>query len=376
MQIDAIDIYHLALPLLQPQQTDFGPFENLETVLVRISSGGTFGWGEATPGNAPLSGAEWTAGVFGCIRDWLAPALAGRWIESGKALQERLARFQGNRFAKAALDIAWWDLKARSQNQPLYRLLDSRRDQLEIGTSFDRMDSIEEFLEAIGRAFEAGYASAELKVRPGWDVHMLNAVRQEYPVQSFHSDIEGSMRLDHMELLCRMDDFAMDMVEQPLPPDDLVGHAMVQEAVRTPVCLDEAITTQEQADMALELHSCKYMNLRPGRVGGITPAVAIHDACHENCVPCRAGATPQTAIGTRAGLALATKANFNYPADYYPSQEIFQRDVAEPLAAAKDPTDGKLRLNLWSEPGLGIEPDTEVLKAFSINHARIEAGKA
>ncbi|NUQ66359.1 MAG: o-succinylbenzoate synthase, partial [Pirellulales bacterium] len=212
----------------------------------------------------------------------------------------------------------------------------------------------------------------ELKLRPGWDVHMLNAVRQEFPVETFHTDIEGTMRLDHMELLCRMDDFSMAMVEQPLPPDDLVGHAMVQEAIRTPICLDEAITTEEQADIALELHSCRYVNIRAGRVGGITPAVGIHDACQDARVPCRAGATPQSAIGARAGLALATKANFNYPVDYFPSQDVFQQDLAESLATVKDASDGKLRVSLWSEAGLGVEPNAELLESLAINHARIE----
>lgn len=375
MQIDAIDVYHLALPLVRPQRTDLGEFDKLETVLVRIQSGGSAGWGEATPGSAPLAASEWAEGVFGCVRRWLAPAIAGRWIDSGNALQGRLAPFQGNRFAKAALDIAWWDLKARSQNLPLYKLFDSQRESLEVGASFDRMDTIDELLESIRRAFDAGYSRAELKLRPGWDVHMLNAVRQEFPVETFHTDIEGTMRLDHMELLCRMDDFSMAMVEQPLAADDLVGHAMVQEAVRTPVCLDEAVTTPEQADMALELHSCRYMNIRPGRVGGITPAIAIHDACRDAGVPCRAGATPQTAIGTRAVLALATKSNFDYPADYFPSQETLRQDVFDPLAAAKDADDGKLRVRLWSEPGLGVEPDLELLGSLALNHARIEAGK-
>ncbi len=376
MQIDAIDIYHVALPLLRAQRTDFGEFDKLQTVLVRIESGENAGWGEATPGNAPLAASEWAESVFGCIRQWLAPAIVGRWIDSGNALQGRLAPFQGNRFAKAAVDIAWWDLKARSQNLPLYKLFDSQCESLEVGTSFDRMDTIDELLESIRRAFDEGYSRVELKLRPGWDVHMLNVVRQEFPVEDFHTDVEGTMRLDHMELLCRMDDFAMTMVEQPLPPDDLVGHAMVQEAIRTPVCLDEAVTTPEQADMALELHSCRYMNIRPGRVGGITPAIAIHDACRDAGVPCRAGAAPQSAIGTRAVLAMATKSNFNYPADYFPSQAIFQQDLFEPLAAAKDASDGKLRVQLWSDSGLGVEPDLELVKNLAIHHARIEAGQS
>ncbi len=144
---------------------------------------------------------------------------------------------------------------------------------------------------------------------------MLNFVRHEFPTQDIHGDFEGALTLNHMEILYRLDDFNLCMVEQPLPADDLVGHAMVQEALRTPVCLDESITTPAQADMALELHSAKYLNINPIRVGGLTPAKAIHDAAHEHCVPCYLGLYPGTTISVRAALALAGLPNFGYPPD-------------------------------------------------------------
>jgi O-succinylbenzoate synthase len=200
---------------------------------------------------------------------------------------------------------------------------------------------------------------------------MLNIVRQEFPSQRLHIDVEGDLRLEHMEMLCRLDDFMLAMIEQPLPPDDLVGHAMVQETIRTPLCLDESITSQQQADMALELHSAKYINLKPGRVGGLTPAVAIHNACHDQCVPCWVGATLQSAVGARIGLALAAKANCTYPADYHVSQETFETDLAEPPAAVRDSSDGVLRVPLWSEPGLGVEPDVALVEKHCLAKARL-----
>lgn len=366
MQIDAIDVFHLGLPLVQPLSTAVGPVERLETVVVRLRSGQTSGWGEVAPGSAPLAGPEWAAGVFACVRDWLAPALVGRWIDSGKSLQERLAPFQGNRHAKAALDLAWWDLKARAQGQPLYRLLGGQREAIELGVSFDRMDSIDQLLAAMRAAVEAGYSRVELKLRPGWDVFMLNAVRQEFPVLPLHVDIEGTMRLEHSELLYRMDDFHLKMVEQPLAPDDLVGHAMIQQALRTPICLDESITTPEQAAMALDLQSGQYLNLKPGQVGGFTPALAVHDACHEHCVPCRVGTPLQSSLGVRASLALATKANVNYPTDFFASAEVLQGDLAPPPAVARDPESGHLQAVLGPEPGLGVEPDPQALEQYAL----------
>jgi len=304
--------------------------------------------------------------VFLCVRDWLAPRILGSEVRSGQELQERPAPIRGNPYAKAALDTAWWDMKARADGQPLHQLLGKTRDAIEVGVSFDRMETIDHLLEVLGQAFDAGYSRAELKFRPGWDVHMLNIVRQEFPAQRIHIDVEGDLTLNHMDMLCRLDDFMLAMIEQPLPPDDLVGHAMVQETIRTPLCLDESITSQPQADIALELHSAKYINLKPGRVGGLTTALAIHDACQDQGVPCWVGSPLQSAIGVRIGLALAAKANCVYPADFFLSQDVFQNDLAEPLAPVRDPNDGVLRVPLWSSPGLGVEPDLAWVENHSL----------
>ncbi len=309
--------------------------------------------------------------MFACVKDWLAPALLGQDVPSGENLQERLAPFRGNRFAKAALDTAWWDLHARLQTRPLHQVLGGTRSALEIGTSFDRMETLDELIAEIGRALDAGFSRVELKVRPGWDVHMLNAVRHEFPVQTIHADFEAALRLDHMEMLCRLDDFHLAMIEQPLPADDLVGHAMVQDTIRTPLCLDEGVSTPEQADMALELHSAKYIDVKPARVGGLTPALAIHDACHAKCTPCWVGAMPQSAVGMRIGWALASKANFTYPMDYLAPNEWFLEDLAPLPEPQRDPQDGKLRVGLWSEPGIGVEPNDAQLNKLSIATAHL-----
>jgi O-succinylbenzoate synthase len=266
--------------------------------------------------------------------------------------------------------MAWWDLKAKIAGKPLYQLIGGKRESIEVGVSFDQMESIDDFLAAIGAAFEAGYCRVELKMRPGWDVQMLNTVRHEFPTQTIHTDVEAGLTLNHMEILYRLDDFALAMVEQPLPADDLVGHAMVQEAIRTPVCLDEAVTTKPQAEMALELKSCQYVNVKPARVGGLTTAIAIHDVCHEGCVPCYAGAVPQSAVGTRHGFALASKENFSYPAEYITSES----GLAEHLGEIPSPIcnqEGKACVPISSQPGIGMEPDREDLARFAVATASI-----
>jgi o-succinylbenzoate synthase len=370
MQIDSLELFHVALPFKQPQQLAGCETSALDTVLVKMTGGGHSGWGEASPGNAPTFSGESACGVYCVLRDWLAPPLACGAVDSGDALQERLKVFRGNQFAKSALDTAWWDLNARLQGKPLHEVLGGQRQAVEVGPTFDRIEPAEEFIRAIGEAFDAGYPRVKLKFRPGWDVEMLRFVRQHFPGETFHVDVEGGLGLQHMEMLCRLDDFMLAMIEQPLPPDDLVGHAMVQETIRTPVCLDEGIASVAQADMALDLKSCGFVNLKIGRVGGLTPALAIHDLCKENGVGCWAGAMPQSTIGARFGFALQSKDNCTYPADLFPSTDVLAEDLAPPLDPVRG-EDGVARIPLWAESGIGIEPDPALLERFTLQRTKL-----
>ena len=373
MHIDSVEIFRLALPLQKPLPAPGGKDERFETVLVRLSSGDLSGWGEASPGKAPLACEEWTAGAFHVLKDWLAPAIAGKQIDAGDDLEKLLAEFHGNRAAKAALDTAWWDLHARQMEKPLHEFIGGNTAAVEVGPTFDRMESIEDFFISLGRAFEAGFARVKLMLRPGWDIRMLEAVRKEFPRQTLHVDVEGMLTIHHTDILYRLDDFFLAMIEQPLPADDLVGHAMLQESLRTPICLGRSIRTLSQAEMALELHGGKFVNIALGRVGGLTNALAIHDLCHESCTPCYVGAAPQTTIAARHEYALATKGNCTYPAEYFPSGDILAADVADPLLPVRD-EDGKLRIHLESSPGIGVQPDGEVLEKYCLERVKMESG--
>jgi len=376
VQINSIELFHLAIPLLNPPAGQDPRLAKLETVLVRVDGDGKSGWGEAAPGNGPLWSGQWAAGAFVCLKDWLAPAVVGKAVDDNDELRHCFEMFQGNQYAKAAVDMAWWDLTARLRDVPLAEALGGTRPAVEVGTSLDQMESIDDFLAAIGRAFEAGFARVDLKLRPGWDLQMLGAVREQYPVQRIHVSVDGGMRLDHMEILCRLDDFSLEMVEQPLAPFDLVGHAMVQETIRTSICLSESITSLEEAELAIELESCRSINVSPGRVGGLTTAAAIHDACRDSKLGCWVGSRPQTAVGTRATLSLASKEQFNYPADFISGETLLEEDVAESLeitpkeqteSETKESETGKAgEVRLWSEAGIGIEPDMDVIEKYCI----------
>lgn len=370
MHLEAVEIFQVALPLRRPMATPCGRQETLETVLVALHSQGMVGWGEASPGNAPLRHAEWAAGAFAMLRDFLAPAVVGQNLAASGDLAQRLAIFGGNPFAKAALDGAWWDLNARLHRQPLHQFLGGKRDSVEVGPTFDRMASIDDLIVSIAQAVDAGFSRVKLKLRPGWDINMVDFVRKEFATLALVVDCEAGLNLSQTDLLHRLEDFSLDMIEQPLAADDLVGHAMVQESLRTPICLDESIATPAQAAMALELHSGQCVNLKPGRVGGLTPAAAICDLCHDACVPCLVGAMPQSAIAGRIAFALAAKENCTLPADYFPSDRILAEDIAEPLLPVQDPADGRQRVHLGGQAGIGVEPHRTLLEKFCVRRAR------
>lgn len=376
MRIEAIELYHVRMPLVSPWRTAYGEDAAAESLLVRMEGGGHEGWGESCPLAAPCYSPEWAGGVFATVAQWMGPAVVGEAIGSGQEMQKALAHFKGNSFAKAALDNAWWDLEARRQGKPLHRLIGAKRDAVPVGADFGVMDSIGELLAAIGRAVEAGFPRVKLKFRPGWDLNMLRAVRQEFPTQKFHIDCNSAYRFDDIELLCRLDDFHLEMIEQPLAYDDLIDHARLQSTIRTPVCLDESINSVERAEQALDLGSCRYVNIKPGRVGGLTNAIAIHDACQAAGVPCWVGGMLESAIGARLCVALAMLDNFTYPADIFPSARFYREDLGGPPIELTSGVDDVPQVSASTEPGVGAAPDPERLQAMTVQSVRIEPGRA
>lgn len=330
MRIDQIELFHVAMPLIYPWRTAYGEDADIHSLLCRMTSGSISGWGESSPLAAPCYSAEWAGGIFATVRDWLAPALIGQEIQSGHQLQDRLSIYKGNWFAKAALDNAWWSLKANREGTPLHRLLGAERDAVAVGADFGIMDSIDELLESVQGAIDAGFPRIKLKFRPGWDVDMLAAVREVAPSHPIHIDCNSGYRLSDVDLFRKLDDFRLEMIEQPLQHDDVIDHAELQSRIATPVCLDESIVSVHRTRQAIQLKSCGYVNIKPGRVGGLTNAVAIHDICQQAGIPCWVGGMLESAIGSGQCAALAMLDNFTYPADIFPSERFYAEDLADP----------------------------------------------
>jgi O-succinylbenzoate synthase len=329
MKIDSIELYHVAMPLIYPWRTAYGEDAACQSVLCRMTSGSVSAWGESSPLAAPCYSPEWAGGLFAVARQWLAPALVGRDIKSGPELQQHLALFKGNPFARGLLDMTWWNLESRMRGVPLHRLLGATRDRVAVGADFGVMDSFDDLLEGVGKAVERGFPRIKLKFRPGWDVAMLRAVRGQHPRETFHIDCNSGYRLSDIALFRQIDEFRLAMIEQPLAHDDLLDHARLQEEIDTPVCLDESVSHPRHAEQAIALESCRYVNIKPGRVGGLTNARIIHDLCQKAGIPCWVGGMLESATGAGACAALAMLDNFTYPADIFPSARFYHEDLAE-----------------------------------------------
>jgi O-succinylbenzoate synthase len=374
MLIDRIELFHVAMPLIYPWRTAYGEDAAVHSVLCRMTSGSLSAWGEASPLAAPCYSPEWGGGVFAIAKEWLAPAIVGQSIASGDELQSRLAHFKGNPFAKAVLDSAWWALEARSVGKPLHRLLAEAaecvpRDEIPVGADFGVMDSLDDLLAAIGPATEQGFPRVKLKFRPGWDLPMLRAVREAFPRQTLHIDMNSGYRLADLRLFREIDELNLAMIEQPLAHDDLVDHAALQAQIRTPVCLDESICGLRQAEQAIQLKSCLYVNIKPARVGGLTIALKIHNVCEAVGIPCWVGGMLESSVGSSQCVALAMLPNFTYPADIFPSARFYHEDLGDPPLELIRTNEGQPGVQPLALPP---EPHPQRLAKLTVQHTRIE----
>ncbi len=365
MKIESVELYHVRMPLLEPWRTAYGSDAAIESVLLRIRSGGVEGWGESSPLAKPCYSPEWAGGIFAVLRDCLIPRVLGETFSTGEALQERLSLFKGNPFAKAALDTAWWDLKAQAEGVPLYRLLGGHREAVAAGADFGICDSVGQLIERVGGALASGAPRVKLKFSRDWGLPVATAVREAFPDAVLHIDCNAGFTLEDQFLFEELDSLGLAMFEQPLAYNDVADHAALQRTVLTPICLDESVNSLHSLEQALSLGSCRWVNVKPGRVGGLTVARQIHDRCAEKGIPCWVGGMLESAVGARHCAALATLPNFKYPADLFPTSRFYAEDLAEPAVAFETPW----TIRLPKAAGIGTRPEPERLRRWSVQSA-------
>jgi O-succinylbenzoate synthase len=327
MHIDSVRALVLRMPLTTPWKTSFGAQPDITTVLVRLGSGRVAGWGEATPGTWPLYCGEWGRSTFGLVRDCLLPRLAGADVDDIDQLVGMFADVRGNVFAKAAVETAWWALLGAIEQRPLHQYVGGTRATVAAGADFDLHADTGELLAKIGDAVDSKCPRVKLKMGRQTRIEQLREVRRSFPDTVLHVDCNGVFTRDDLEHLEQLDSLDLAMVEQPLEVDDFLGHAELQRRLGTPVCLDESIRSRHDLELAVELGSCRFVNVKPGRVGGFANAAAIGRMARQENLGAVVGNMLESPVGAHVCLALASCDWATYPADLFAADRFFPRTL-------------------------------------------------
>jgi O-succinylbenzoate synthase len=356
MKLTGVELRRIAMPLVAPFRTSFGTETRRDILLVRAVTDEAEGWGECVALADPVYSPEYVDGAADVLRRYLIPALAAVRRLDAVAVAPALARFKGHRMAKAALETAVLDAELRAAGRSFARELGAVRDRVPCGVSVGIMDSVPQLLDAVGGYLDAGYVRIKLKIEPGWDVEPVRAVRERFGDELLlQVDANTAYTLGDARQLARLDPFELLLIEQPLDEEDVAGHAELARLIRTPVCLDESITSAATAADAIRRGAAAIINVKPGRVGGYLEARRIHDVCVAHGVPVWCGGMLETGLGRAANVALAALPGFTLPGDTSASDRYYRTDVTEPFVLA----DGHLPVP--TGPGLGLAPLPEIL---------------
>jgi O-succinylbenzoate synthase len=360
-RVRAIELYLVSLPLVRPFRTSFGTSTEKTCVLVRLATDEAQGWGECVADVTPGYSEEFNDGAWLVLRDHLGPPLLRAGDVSIEDLDVVLGHVRGNPMAKAALIDAFVDAELRGLGRSLADWLGGERSRVECGVSVGIAASTDALLEHVHGYLEQGYRRIKLKIEPGTDLDRVAAVRAAHPEIALSVDANAAYSLEDLGVLRALDEFDLLMIEQPLHQDDLVLHSELQRSIRTDLCLDESIRSAADAAAALRLHSCRIVNIKQGRVGGVVEARRVHDVCRGAGVPVWCGGMLETGIGRAVNLALAAMPGFTLPGDTSASSRYFADDLTEPFVMDPDGT-----VAVPAGPGIGVEPRSERLAGSSI----------
>jgi O-succinylbenzoate synthase len=330
MKIDAIILREIRMPLVLPFQTSFGTTTERRIMLVEIKAEGFTGWGECVAGEHPYFSEETIDTAWLIAMQELAPALANADPEHGGKCPGIFRQVRGHRMAKAALENAVWDTEAQMRRISLADLLGGTKEVIPCGVSIGIQPTLEKQLAEIEKEVDAGYQRIKLKCKPGWDRHVFEAVRKRWPDILLSCDANSAYRMNDFENLIGFDEFNLLMVEQPLWADDFYFHSLLQKRMNTSICLDESIRNRRDALAAIAMESCHIINIKNGRVGGFSEAIAVHNAAQERGVPVWCGGMLETGIGRSHNIALSSLENFSLPGDVSASRRYWKEDIIEP----------------------------------------------
>ena len=369
MRIDAIILRELQIPLVRPFETSFGVTRNRRVLLAEVQSEGLTGWGECTAGEHPYFSEESTDSAWALIVRELGPALVAEPPEHGGQCPRIFWKVRGNRMAKATLENAIWDLEAQREGVSLSQLLGGVRDTIPCGVSLGIQSSIPELLSIIEKELAAGYQRIKLKCKPGWDVEVFERVRSRWPAITLSCDANSAYKLKDADHLVSFDAFDLLMIEQPLWYDDFYYHSMLQKRLQTPICLDESIRNRRDTLAAIEMGSCRIINIKLGRVGGFSEAIAVHNAAQQRGIPVWCGGMLETGIGRSHNIALSTLENFTLPGDVSASARYWAEDIVEPEVTVSSAGE----IAIPDAPGRGYEVRADLVERLTVRKEQIRA---
>jgi O-succinylbenzoate synthase len=357
VNIQTVTLHFISMNLLTPFTTSYGTVQQRDMMLVEVESeDGISGWGEVVAFSTPWYTEETIQTCFHMLDQFLIPALFRQPIMHPEEIQELFAPVKRNHMAKAAIDCAVWDLFSKQEGTSLARMIGGTRDRIEAGVVIG-MDAIPVMLQKIEQHLQDGYKRFKVKIKPGYDYELIKQIREEYPSLPLMADANSAYALKDIEQLKRLDEFALMMIEQPLGSDDIVDHAELQRQIETPVCLDESIVSYDDARKAMDLGSCRVINVKVGRVGGLTEAKRIHDLCWRQGVDLWVGGMLESGISRTHNIALASLPGFTIPGDISASSRYWEKDVILPEVTVQD---GSIFVPMGN--GIGVNINRDVLK--------------
>lgn len=357
MKIEQIKIRHLRMALRTPFETSFGRIGTRDCLLLEVHSEGLTGWGECVADADPGYSYETVITAAHILKDFLVPAVLGKDIAGPRQLAERLNFVRGHPMAKGGLEMALWDLEGKRHGKSLQALFGGVRPQVEVGVSVGLQASPQALVETVQGYLDQGYTRIKIKIKPGRDVSDAQAVRQAFPGLRLQVDANSAYRLETAAVLRPLDDLDLLLIEQPLAEDDLWDHSRLQRDFRTPLCLDESIITARHARQAIEMGACQIINIKAGRVGGLSEALDIHKVCQAMNIPVWCGGMLETGVGRAANLALASLPGFTLPGDISATDRYYLEDIT----IQRFNLNPNSTITVPSSPGLGVEIDRPAL---------------
>lgn len=362
MRIERIELRHIKMDLVSPFVTSMGTEYDEQHIIVSVDAEGVKGWGESVAEETPFYSPETVPTAWHVLKDFLIPALLGKDIQSVDEAIALYAKVRGHRMAKAGLEAALWDAFAKTKGVSLSNMLGGVRDKVDVGVSIGIQDSVSGLLKKVEGYLDEGYKRIKIKISPGFDMQFVEALRREYPVLDIQVDANSAYTLADADLFRRMDEYGLTLIEQPLGYEDIYDHSKLQKLIKTSLCLDESIHSLDDTRAAIELESCRIINIKPGRVGGFTESKKIHDYCASMQVPVWHGGMLESGIGRAGNVALASLPNFRLPGDISASKRYYKEDIVDPEFVVNP--DGTM--DVPQKPGIGVEVNREMLDFMTV----------